>query len=203
MTIRSILEPWAAWDRRPLLVGLLVAVAIRHPWLWSLLAVDPAHRWWKGRREARVAAWAIPDQQATAARTLLVALTAGLPIAAAMELAAGSTTGVVAAEIRQVLRRARQEGISGGLSIGAGPHTRALCSRLALASASGAPVAEAVAAYLGDLRSERRASTLERVRRLPVSLMVPLGLLILPGFVALFVGPIVVNSLTELIGTLP
>jgi tight adherence protein B len=146
---------------------------------------------------------ALPDQQATAARTLLVAVTAGLPITAGMELAAGSTTGVVASEIRAVLRRAHREGMSAALSIWAGPHTRALCSRLALAAVSGASVAEAVAAYLSELRSERRASTLERVRRLPVSLMVPLGLLILPGFVALFVGPIVFRSLTELIGTLP
>ena len=44
---------------------------------------------------------------------------------------------------------------------------------------------------------------LEQVRRLPVTLMVPLGLLILPGFVVLFVGPIVLNSLMDLSGSLP
>ena len=33
--------------------------------------------------------------------------------------------------------------------------------------------------------------------------MIPLGLLILPGFVLLFVGPILLGSVTELLGALP
>jgi hypothetical protein len=33
--------------------------------------------------------------------------------------------------------------------------------------------------------------------------MVPLGLLILPGFVVLFVGPIVLGSLIDLFGAVP
>jgi tight adherence protein B len=85
----------------------------------------------------------------------------------------------------------------------AGPLTRPLLSRLALATASGAPIAEAVADHLVELRHVRRTQALERVRRLPVTLMIPLGLLILPGFVVLFVGPIVFRSLGDLLGALP
>jgi hypothetical protein len=33
--------------------------------------------------------------------------------------------------------------------------------------------------------------------------MFPLGLLILPGFILVFAGPLVVGSLTELFGSLP
>jgi hypothetical protein len=64
-------------------------------------------------------------------------------------------------------------------------------------------MAEAVADHLVEIRQERRTDALERVRRLPVTLMIPLGLLILPGFVVLFVGPIVFRSLGSMVGALP
>jgi pilus assembly protein TadC len=64
-------------------------------------------------------------------------------------------------------------------------------------------MSDAVAAFLSESRATRRTEALEKVRRLPVSLMVPLGLLILPGFVVLFVGPIVLGSLVDLFGAVP
>jgi hypothetical protein len=62
---------------------------------------------------------------------------------------------------------------------------------------------EAVASYLAELRLERRTAALEKARRLPVTLMIPLGLLILPGFVLLFAGPVLLGSITELARSLP
>jgi hypothetical protein len=64
-------------------------------------------------------------------------------------------------------------------------------------------MAEAVAAYLEELAAARRSEALDRVRRLPVTLMLPLGLLILPGFVVLFAGPILFTSFVDLLGVLP
>jgi pilus assembly protein TadC len=62
---------------------------------------------------------------------------------------------------------------------------------------------QAVASYLAEMRLARRTAALEKARRLPVTLMVPLGLLILPGFVLLFVGPVLLGSIAELAGSLP
>jgi tight adherence protein B len=133
---------------------------------------------------------------------ILVGLTAGLPLTSALELARVFVRGEVAHETAAVVRRARRQGMALALAE-AGPLTRPLLSRLALATASGAPIAEAVADHLVELRHVRRTQALERVRRLPVTLMIPLGLLILPGFVVLFVGPIVFRSLGDLLGALP
>ena len=110
---------------------------------------------------------------------------------------------MVAAELETTLRMARREGMSSALSAGRGQFLRSLFARVALAQASGAPMQEAVGAYLAEARATRRGLALERVRRLPVALMVPLGLLILPGFVVLFVGPILLDSLMDLAGALP
>jgi hypothetical protein len=93
--------------------------------------------------------------------------------------------------------------MSSALAANTAPLMRPLFGRIALAQASGAPMHEAVSAYLADGRAARRGKALEQVRRLPVALMVPLGLLILPGFVVLFVGPIVLNSLVDLSRSLP
>jgi tight adherence protein B len=125
-----------------------------------------------------------------------------MTLGAALELAQGFLRGDVGEEISMVVRRARRQGTSLALSE-AGQLTRPLLSRLTLAAASGAPVAEAVADHLVEMRQQRRTAALERVRRLPVTLMIPLGLLILPGFVVLFVGPIVFRSLGSLVGALP
>jgi pilus assembly protein TadC len=78
-----------------------------------------------------------------------------------------------------------------------------LLSRLAHAQLSGASVSGAVAAFLEERRSARRAAASEAGRTLPVKLMLPLGLLILPGFILLFAGPLVLLSMSDLLGTMP
>lgn len=157
---------------------------------------------WQKRSASRAQLQAAPAQQALLARIVLVGLTAGLPLVSALELARGFVRGEVAVETAAVIRRARRQGTALALA-GSGPLTRPLLSRLAMAAASGAPVAEAVADHLSEMRQLRRTAALERVRRLPVTLMVPLGLLILPGFVVLFVGPILFRSFGSLVGALP
>jgi hypothetical protein len=124
-------------------------------------------------------------------------------LTAALTLAVGEVGQLVAGELTATLRTARREGMSSALAANTAPLMRPLFGRIALAQASGAPMHEAVSAYLADGRAARRGKALEQVRRLPVALMVPLGLLILPGFVVLFVGPIVLNSLVDLSRSLP
>ena len=157
---------------------------------------------WRKRSASQSRLRAAPAQQALVARIVLVGLTAGLPLVSALDLARGFVRGDVAMETAAVIRRSRRQGTALAMA-GSGPLTRPLLSRLAMATASGAPVAEAVADHLSEMRQLRRTAALERVRRLPVTLMIPLGILILPGFVVLFVGPILFRSFGSLVGALP
>ena len=190
-----------SWSRpvdRPLLFAASAALLVFHPLLLVVAAIGfPANL--RRRRPVDF----VPEQQALAARIVLVGLAAGLPLLATLELAAERSTGAVAAELTLLIRRARREGIAQALSRWTGPNTNSLLTRLARAAASGAPMLDAVASYLAELRMERRTRAIEKARRLPVTLMIPLGLLILPGFVLLFVGPVLLGSLTELQGSLP
>jgi tight adherence protein B len=136
-------------------------------------------------------------------RVVHIGLAGGLPLSSALELAVSEVGAGAAAELRALLRNARWEGMAAAMTSGGGPLLRPLLARIALAQTSGAPMQDAVGAFLAESRAARRSRAIEKVRRLPVTLMVPLGLLILPGFVVLFAGPIVLNSLVDLVGTLP
>jgi hypothetical protein len=187
----------------PLVAGCVVALVLRYPWM----AIAPAMPDLAGRY--RKASWARREQSRAefdpivVARVIHVGLAGGLPLTAALTLAVGEVGQLVAGELTATLRTARREGMSSALAASTAPFMRPLFGRIALAQASGAPMHEAVSAYLADGRAARRGKALEQVRRLPVALMVPLGLLILPGFVVLFVGPIVLNSLVDLSRSLP
>ena len=188
---------------RPLLVGLGLTATIRHPWLAVGILLWAAGALRGFRRRRRQAVQRQRDDTVLAARSLLVALTGGLSLPAGLEVAAAEVASPVGDELQRLLRLARGQGLAAALTRAEGTHTRPLLSRLARAQMSGAPMAGAVAAYLAELQAERRGEALDRVRRLPVTLMLPLGLLILPGFVVLFVGPIVFTSFFDLFGVLP
>ncbi|HJU80722.1 MAG TPA: type II secretion system F family protein [Acidimicrobiia bacterium] len=192
-----------AVGRRPVLASLGAVILIQRPLAFALVIGSLGGRHlWRKRSSSRARLRSAPAQQALLARIVLVGLTAGLPLVSALDLARGFVRGEVAQETDAVIRRSRRHGMALALA-GSGPLTRPLLSRLAMATASGAPVAEAVADHLSEMRQLRRTAALERVRRLPVTLMVPLGLLILPGFVVLFVGPILFRSFGSLVAALP
>ena len=188
---------------RPLLIALGLAATLRFPWLAGGFLLWAAVAWQRRRRHRREAMRRRGEDTVLAARSLLVALTGGLSLFAGLELAAAEVGPPVGDELRRLLRLARGQGLASALSRAEGTHTRPILIRLARAQLIGAPMAEAVAAYLAELQAERRAEALDRVRRLPVTLMLPLGLLILPGFVVLFVGPIVFTSFIDLLGQFP
>ncbi len=66
------------------------------------------------------------------------------------------------------------------------------------ATLSGSPTAAAIEEHAESLRHEQHMAQMAKVRRLPVRLLLPLALLILPGFVILTVGPAVLESLARL-----
>lgn len=187
----------------PLMAACVGALVVRYPWLAIGLALpNLAGRRRKaiGRRREQSRAEFDP---LIVARVIQIGLAGGLPLAAALGLAVGEVGQLVGAELTATLRTARRVGMSAAMATSTATFMRPLFGRIALAQASGAPMHEAVSAYLTEGRAARRGKALEKVRRLPVALMVPLGLLILPGFIVLFVGPIVLNSLVDLSRSLP
>lgn len=73
-----------------------------------------------------------------------------------------------------------------------------LGAALRRATASGAPVAEALERLGADLRAATRASTLERVRQVEVRATAPLAACLLPAFVLLGVVPLVAGTVGRL-----
>jgi tight adherence protein C len=134
-------------------------------------------------------------------QVLYIALSAGLPVAAALEFAAGEVEPSIAAEVRAVLREARSRGLAAALSEADGS-TRRLLAVLARAQVTGSSAMNAVAAHIEEDRKRRRAAAREAAQRLPVRLTVPLALLILPGFVLLTIGPTVIATVERLLGPL-
>lgn len=75
---------------------------------------------------------------------------------------------------------------------------RRLVATMARSGRLGTPVRAALRGVAEDLRGERRAQAEERARKAPVKMLFPLVFLILPAFLLLTVGPVVVATLRSL-----
>lgn len=124
-------------------------------------------------------------------------LGAGLPFMAAA-VAAGDRVGhAIGGEVSLVARSARSAGSTVVLAR-AGGATGPLFRSVARANATGAPVGPVVASFVRDLRQARAAERAAATKKLPVRLLIPLTLLILPGFVVLTLGPALIGGLDRL-----
>jgi tight adherence protein C len=201
-----------------LIVGGIAGLALRRrvarwqPWagVVALTVVNPsagvvaaavvgAVVWWQRRaadnrirREQR----SDPDRLA---RGMLVGLSAGLPTAAALRRSAAEVGGEVGATVEQVLRRARRDGLAAALGDVDG-ELRPLATALARAQLTGAALIPAVTAHVDERRAMARARAIHEARTLSVRLVVPLALLILPGFVLIAAGPAVIGAINGLLG---
>lgn len=133
------------------------------------------------------------------AQLVFVGLTGGLSLGASLSHARPHLEPELAAELDRLLRRGQHVGLAGALASSEG-EARRFYTVLARAHVTGAPLAPAVAAFLDEERQAQRARAVEEARKLPVKLLVPLALLILPGFVLLTVGPSLVTSLKGVLG---
>jgi Flp pilus assembly protein TadB len=126
-----------------------------------------------------------------------LALRAGLTLEGALRSAAGELGPGLRGELGAVLRSAHRHGLGRALEvqIGAG---RRLYRVGARAVRTGAPLVAAVESLADEVRHEEHARRLAAAKRLPVRLLLPLALLILPGFVLLTVGPALAGSLARL-----
>jgi tight adherence protein B len=136
-----------------------------------------------------------PDVALLADLTAL-ALGAGLPALDGLREAARHADEESAAEVRSALRTARSGGVAALRS--AEGRSGALLRALASAAGTGAPVLPAVEAFAAAERHRAHAGALAAARRLPIRLLLPLALLILPGFVLLAVGPALLDAVSRL-----
>jgi len=134
------------------------------------------------------------------ARLLLVGLSAGLPLQSALVHAHRELRDSLADDVAGVLKRSRVAGLAAALTGVTGPGLR-LFSLVAGSVLSGASVAPVLVGFLHEQAAEEKAVRLVRARRLPIRLTIPLTLLILPGWVLLFVGPPFVQGIADLVPT--
>jgi hypothetical protein len=131
------------------------------------------------------------------AELVLLGIRAGLTFTAALEMGAVEVSPALRREVTMVVRRARLHSAAAVLEH-AGGLARRLYAAAGRASLTGAPVADAVAAFVAERRDEERARRRAAAARLPVRMLVPLSLLILPGFVLLTVGPALLGAVRRL-----
>lgn len=126
-----------------------------------------------------------------------LALRAGLTLEGALREAMEDLPEAAAEEVGSLLRKARLDGLGRALASAGGRGER-LYRLTERAMRTGAPVGPAVEALAEELRHEDHARRTAEARRLPVRMLLPLALLILPGFVLALVGPALVGSLARL-----
>ncbi|MFT4123558.1 MAG: type II secretion system F family protein, partial [Microbacteriaceae bacterium] len=100
--------------------------------------------------------------------------------------------GALDAALRRVDAAMARFGLGGG--------SQTVEQVLALAARAGAPAAELLRAEAEQLRREAAAEAQERAEALGVSLMLPLGVCVLPAFVALGVLPMLVAVIAATVG---
>lgn len=132
-----------------------------------------------------------------ASELIALGLAGGLSVAAAHQVALTHSAPEARAALGRLVGSMRKLGAREALLQVEGP--MAAASRvLAAAAASGAPALPALEGYLEVEAHRRHSDRVEIARRLPVRLLLPLTLLVLPGFILLTVGPTVVGSLARL-----
>lgn len=180
---------WAAVTAAGLIQPVLAGVG------GLAVGVMAARRRLRRRRSLREAA---AGDVAVLAEMVGLALSAGLTLSQALRAARRHVHPQLAREVDGVLRRAAHGGLAQALA-GAGGHAGRLYVVAARAVVTGAPLAPAVDSFVREAVAEQRSARLEAARRLPVRLMLPLALLILPGFVLLTVGPTVLAALERFV----
>jgi tight adherence protein C len=147
------------------------------------------------RRQARIAAQ-VPDL----GELLLATTQAGLTPPVAFRRAAEVLERPLADEMDSALRQIDlgvpwRQTLDEAVAHVDDPSFRRVVSTLSRAQRLGTSVTSTLRSVTDDLRSERRALAEERARRAPVKMLFPLVFLILPAFLLLTVGPVVLATI--------
>jgi Flp pilus assembly protein TadB len=135
------------------------------------------------------------------AESLAAILMAGASLERAVDLVLRTCSGPSHAELTRTLR---------AMNLGAGPQAwtdlarrvppwRAFAAPIARALTTGAPVAEVLIARVAATRHIRHDEALARARRIGIRATLPVGLLLLPGFILLAIVPLVASLVGSLL----
>ena len=175
-----------------------VALALWEPLIVAFSIVLAAAMMGRQRLvDRRLEAKRADDDVTLLAELVQLGLAAGLTFPAALDGAAEEVDVVLRAEVRQALRRARAGGLEPILADDGG-RARPFFAMAAQAGVTGAPLLPAVDAFVQEQMQEERTRRQAAARRLPVRLLVPVALLILPGFVVLTVAPALLGAFERL-----
>lgn len=139
----------------------------------------------------------IEAEAVEAAELIALGLAGGLSIAASHDAALSHAPPGIRPALGELVERMKRIGAQGALVGCSGP-LQASSEVLAGAVASGAPALPALESHIRTEYHRRHAAEVEAARRLPIRLLLPLTLLVLPGFVLITVGPTIVDSLARL-----
>ena len=126
-----------------------------------------------------------------------ICLTGGLNVATSLQIAAEATAGRIAGELLKILAIARIDGLQEAMATAGGEGIR-LYQAVSRAGATGGPMLHTVRALADELWAENAAAAVEKARKLPVAMLLPLTLLILPGFLLLAIAPGVLDAFSRL-----
>ncbi len=160
-----------------------------------LTGVLPSLRFGRPRRRRHQ-----PVDLLVVARLLALSIASGRPLGQALEDVSNRLPDSAASTIDDILGRANRSGLTRSLVETVGPLAD-LAERLAKAQVTGAPVGPVLDAFISTLHDARRFQAVEEARMIGVKLVVPLTLLLLPGFLALVVAPFVLEQLEGLLGS--
>lgn len=191
LALATVAAPAARWWQ-PGLVGsvILLPAVLRIPDMWVAKAA--------ARRQA-----AVNRHTLDFVELLIAATEAGLPPATAFRRAAALQGGPLGEE----LGRAGREidlGVDWRGALGhvvgrtEAPGLRRLSATLTRAHRLGTSARASLRAIADELRGERRARAEESARRAPVKMLFPLVFLILPAFLLLTVGPVLLATVRSL-----
>ncbi len=179
----------AAWRPRSVLVCAALAPAV-----FVLVQAAGVLRGRVARRRLEASARA---DVVVLAELAALGISAGLTLPQAVRAALPLVAPPLAAEVSGTLRRAAVIGLADAFEE-AGGRAGGLFRLAARAVGSGAPLGAALAGFADAARDGERATRLAAARRLPVLLLIPLTLLILPGFVVVTAGPALLGGLARL-----
>jgi tight adherence protein C len=178
------------WSPGLLLIPLAIAAGVRAP------EVALARR--ARRRQARIAA-SVPDL----VELLLATTEAGLSPAVALGRTADVLRGPLGDEVRTTVRevelggrwQAAMEHLVDRTDV---PALRSVALTLTRSQRLGSPLGLTLRRLVADLRRDRRVRAEETARKAPIKMLFPLVFLILPAFLLLTVGPVVLATIRSL-----
>jgi tight adherence protein C len=154
-------------------------------------------------RRARARQRRIAVQVADLAELLVATTGAGLNPPLAFRRSAEVLDGALGEELRVAVRGldlgATWRSVLDDLALRTGdPSLQRLVRAMGRSQRLGTPLASALRTVAEDLRNERQARAEETARRAPVKMLFPLVFLILPAFLLLTVGPVLLATLRSL-----